>query len=95
MDTFKLIDAWGIFNANKTQLTWRRSNAIEKSRIDLWLFDSNYLNVIYSSDITPAQISSTDHLAISLQIQQIEALVLGKSATLYCKTKTTQTLSKT
>ena len=32
-------------------------------------FDSKYLNVIYSSDIRPAQISSTDHLAISLKIK--------------------------
>ena len=69
MDTFKLIVAWRLFNLNKTQLTLRRKNTIEKSRINLWLFDSKYSNVIYSSDIRPAQISSTDHLAKSLKIK--------------------------
>jgi len=69
MDTVKLIDTWRLFNPNKTQFTWRRKNAIEKSRIYKWLFDSKYSNIIYSSDIRPAQISSTDHLAKSLKIK--------------------------
>jgi len=69
IQSFKLIDAWRLYNPNKTQFTWRRKNGIEKSRIDIWFFDNSHANLILSADIRPAQISSTDYLAISLKIE--------------------------
>ena len=63
-----LIDIWRELNANKIQFTWKRQNNFEKSRIDFWLIDMNIRLSISSTDIRPAQIQKTDHLAISLKI---------------------------
>ena len=64
----KLTDIWRIFNSQKTQYTWKRKNNIEKSRIDYWLIEDTIRPAILSTDIRPAQIKYTDHLAISLKI---------------------------
>ena len=40
----------------------------KKTRIDFWLIDSNIRPSIYKTDIRPAQIKHTDHLAVSLKI---------------------------
>jgi len=65
-----LTDIWRDFNQCKQQFTWRRKNGIDKSRIDFWLTDSNITPLILSTDIRPAPIYSTDHLAISLKIKR-------------------------
>lgn len=63
-----LCDIWRENNEIKAQYTWRRKNSTEKSRIDMWLIDSNIIPLVYSTDIRPACIKYTDHLAISLKI---------------------------
>ena len=63
-----LIDIWRDLNKNKIQFTWKRQNNLEKSRIDFWLVDTNIRPSISSTDIRPAMIQKTDHLAISLKI---------------------------
>ena len=70
IETYELTDIWKTFNKNKNmQYTWRRKNSIEKSRIDFWLIDSNITPLILSTDIRPAMIQSTDHLAISIKMK--------------------------
>ena len=64
----KLNDIWRDMNKNKSQYTWLRLNSIEKSRIDFWLTDANIRPAIFKTDIRPAQIKYTDHLAVSLKI---------------------------
>ena len=63
-----LIDIWRELNKNKTQFTWKKQNYLEKSKIDFWLIDTNIRTSISSTDIRPAQIQKTDHLAISLKL---------------------------
>ena len=63
-----LIDIWRDIYKNKTQFTWRRRNNTEKSRIDYFLIDFNLRPSIFKTDIRPAQISYTDHQAVSLKI---------------------------
>ena len=55
-------------NKYKAQYTWRRLNSVEKSRIDFWLTDPNIRPAILKTDIRPAQIKYTDHLAVSLKV---------------------------
>ena len=69
--TLNLIDIWREINKSKTQFTWKRRNNSEKSRIDFWLIDSNLRPAIHSTDIRPAQIRFTDHMAISLKINKL------------------------
>jgi len=64
-----LSDVWRDKNPHKSQYTWKRKNSLEKSRIYFWLVDSNLLAQVYSSDIRPACINSTDHMAISLKLK--------------------------
>ena len=66
----KLNDIWRDMNKNKSQFTWRRVNSNEKSRIDFWLTDCNIRPAIFKTDIRPAQIKYTDHLAVSLKIKK-------------------------
>ena len=66
---FSLIDIWRNLNKNKLQYTRKRKNGLEKSRIDFWLIEDSLRPIVISSDIRPAQIKSTDHMAISLKIQ--------------------------
>ena len=63
-----LIDIWRDMYKSKTQFTWRRRNNTEKSRIDYFLIDFNLRPSIFKTDIRPAQISCTDHQAVSLKI---------------------------
>ena len=65
-----LIDIWRHLHNDKKQFTWRRKNGVDKSRIDFWLIDSNIIPLISSTDIRPAAIYSTDHLAISLKLKK-------------------------
>ena len=65
----KLVDIWRLNNPEKNHFTWRRKNNIEKSRIDFWLIDENITPLVYSTDIRPAIIQYTDHLAISLKLK--------------------------
>ena len=65
---YKLIDIWRKIHSNKQQFTWRRKNGNDKSRIDFWLIDRNLVQQISSTDIRPAIINNTDHMAISLKI---------------------------
>ena len=69
INRFKLVDIWRNLHSNRQQYTWRRKNNIEKSRIDIWLIDENIVPLVYSTDIRPALIQYTDHLAISLKIK--------------------------
>ena len=46
-----------------------KKKSLEKSRIDFWLVDSNLRAQVHSSDIRPACINSTDHMAISLKLK--------------------------
>lgn len=64
-----LIDIWKHNNSNKTQYTWRRKNGIEKSRLDFWLIEENFIPQVLSTDIRPALIQHTDHMAISLKLK--------------------------
>ena len=66
---FKLLDIWRNLNKNKLQYTWKRKNGLEKSRIDFWLIEDSFRPIVISSDIRPAQIKSTYHMAISLKLQ--------------------------
>ena len=67
--THKLIDIWRQLNKNKKQFTWKRKNSTnEASRIDFFIISSQVRTLTVSADIRPAQISSTDHLAISLKL---------------------------
>ena len=66
---FKLVDIWRLSNPEKKQFTWRRKNGIEKSRIDFWLIQELTCCSIFSCDIRPALINSTDHLSVSLKIK--------------------------
>lgn len=66
---FNLIDIWRVKNPNASQYTWRRKNNSEKSRIDFFLTDENLLPLIENTDIRPAQIKYTDHMAVSLKIR--------------------------
>lgn len=63
-----LIDIWRLLINTKSQFTWRRKNGFEKSRIDYWLIDENIVPLIKLSDIRPALIQTTDHLAVSVKI---------------------------
>lgn len=63
-----LYDIWRKTFEQKTQFTWKRKNNTEKSRIDMWLIDGNLSSCVHSTDIRPACINYTDHLAISLKI---------------------------
>lgn len=65
---YSLVDIWKDKNQTKQQYTWRRTNSLEKSRIDFWLTDKNASSQIKHSDIRPAQIKYTDHQAISLTL---------------------------
>ena len=65
----KLIDIWKNMNHGKSQYTWRRKNSVEKSRIDYWLVEENLIPLILFSDIRPALIQHTDHMAISLKLK--------------------------
>jgi hypothetical protein len=60
---------FGLFNKNKTQLTWRRKNSTEKSRMDFWLVEDNAVPLVVKSDIRPACIY-TDHQAIFLKTRK-------------------------
>ena len=64
----KLIDIWKHINKDKCQYTWRRKNSVEKSRIDFWLTDKTLTPLIFHTDIRPALIQYTDHMAISLKL---------------------------
>ena len=64
-----LTDIWRYKFKNKQQFTWRRKHSIEKSRIDFWLTDWDIITQIFSCDIRPAAIESTDHMAISIKIK--------------------------
>jgi exodeoxyribonuclease-3 len=66
-----LKDIWRIKNKDNKQYTWRRKNSIEKSRIDFWLIEEILLSCVLQSDIRPALIKSTDHLAISLKLRPL------------------------
>ena len=63
-----VIDIWRHLNKGKNQYTWKRKNGIEKSRIDFWLIEDSLLPLILSTDIRPALIQHTDHMAISLKL---------------------------
>lgn len=63
-----LIDVWRYKNNDTLQFTWRRTNGVERSRIDYWLISQSILPRIMSCDIRPALIKSTDHLAVSLKL---------------------------
>jgi len=62
----KLIDIWKIKNEHRSQFTWRRKSSTEKNRIDFWLISKDLMPLILSTDIRPAIIQYTDHLAISI-----------------------------
>ena len=65
----KLSDIWRELHPGLRQFTWRRkNNNNESSRIDYFLICPNLRPKIFTSDIRPAMISSTDHMAISLKI---------------------------
>jgi hypothetical protein len=65
-----LTDIWRQLNPDKKQFTWRRKHGTDKSRIDFWLIDSNIIPLVHSTDIRPAVINYTDHLAVSLKIKK-------------------------
>ena len=64
-----LTDIWRQLHPEKTQFTWRRKNNVDKSRIDYWLVEHNLTPLILSTDIRPASVQYTDHLAISLKLK--------------------------
>ena len=68
MKTNDLTDAWREKNHSKKQFTWKRKNGSERSRIDLWLIESNVMPLVSKVDIRPACIKYTDHMAISIKI---------------------------
>jgi len=65
----KLTDIWRVINPSKLHFTWRRKNKTEMSLIDFWLIDSNIVPLVYSTDIRPAIIQTTDHMAISIKLK--------------------------
>lgn len=64
-----LTDIWRYLNPTKNQFTWRRKSHTDKSRIDFWLLDKNSIPLVHASDIRPAIIQSTDHMAISIKLK--------------------------
>ena len=64
-----LVDVWRIKNKQKMQFTWKRQALNEASRIDYFLIPTDLLTSVVSSDIRPAQISRTSHLAVSLKLK--------------------------
>lgn len=67
--THKLIDIWRQLNKDKKQFTWKRKNSTnEASRIDFFIICTQARLSTVSADIRPAQISFTDHQAISLKL---------------------------
>ena len=64
-----LVDVWRIKNKQKMQFTWKRQTLDEASRIDYFLIPTDLLTSVVSSDIRPAQISRTSHLAVSLKLK--------------------------
>ena len=65
-----LADPWREKHENKCQFTWRRKNGNEKSRIDFWLVEKNIMPLVINTDIRPACIKYTDHLAISIKFSK-------------------------
>ncbi|VDI15401.1 blast:LINE-1 retrotransposable element ORF2 protein [Mytilus galloprovincialis] len=68
----KVIDIWRAINPNKTQYTWKRKNNEVASRIDYFLVSQDVRPRVLSTDIRPATIQYTDHLAISLKINHCQ-----------------------
>ena len=56
-------------NPDKKQFTWRRKNNVDKSRIDYWLIENNIIPLLLTTDIRPAIIKYTDHMAISIKLK--------------------------
>ena len=66
---FNLIDTWKLKNPNKQQFTWKRKNSnSEASRIDYFLVQNELSPKITHADIRPATIKYTDHMAVTLKI---------------------------
>ena len=65
----KLIDPWELKNPKKIQYTWKRKGSShEASRIDYFLISNELQQRIINSDIRPAIIKYTDHMAVSLKL---------------------------
>jgi len=64
-----LTDIWRHTHPDKKQFTWRRKNNVDKSRIDYWLIENNLIPLMSSTDIRPAIIKYTDHMAISIKLK--------------------------
>ena len=75
---YKLKDIWRIKNGNKNLFTWRRKSVGNFSRIDYFLIEDDILDIVRNCDIRPAQISSTDHMAVALKLEKIRAQGCGK-----------------
>ena len=73
IEDFDLTDVWRAKNKEKVQFTWKRRNGNEKSRIDFWLVENNIVPLVISADIRPACIQYTDHLAISINYQNMKS----------------------
>ena len=68
--SYKLIDIWRIKHPNLLQFTWKRKhNNNEASRIDFLLIQEELCPFVSSSDIRPAFIKYTDHLAVSIKLR--------------------------
>lgn len=57
----------------KSNTRGKEKNGSDRSRIDFWLLDNtcSYFPLVKSTDIRPAIIDSTDHLAISFKLKYV------------------------
>ena len=62
-----LHDAWRLFNGEKAQYTWRKSNPLKCARLDFFLVTDSLLNKAMACEILPAY--RTDHSRVSLKLK--------------------------
>ena len=67
MDDFDLVDIWRARNPHTRQYTWRQTNPLIQSRLDLWLVSNKLQDMIVDTGISPA--ISTDHSLVFIKIK--------------------------
>ena len=67
MDDYDLVDIWRARNPHTRQYTWRQTNPLIESRLDLWLVSNKLQDMIVDIGISPA--ISTDHSLVFIKIK--------------------------
>ena len=66
MSTFELCNAWRACHADVKELTWRRTNGSQDSRIDMIWLPERYLGLVRKIEISP--FLRSDHQCVYLEI---------------------------